>query len=214
MLLVLVGLGLTCLPLMAQPGGDVRIIPRPQQAALTSTSSHALTEGHAIHAPAALAAEADYLAEELAARGLNLKVRHRGRAAIGVVLKLCDTLASPEAYRLDIGSHRVTIAGSTPAGVFYGIQSLLQLLDNAPQAGATLPVGTLPDAPRYAWRGFMLDEARHFFGREKVLQLLDLMARYKLNRLHWHLTDGVGWRLAIDAYPRLTEEAAWPVGKT
>ena len=71
MLLVLVGLGLTCLPLMAQPGGDVRIIPRPQQAALTSTSSHALTEGHAIHAPAALAAEADYLAEELAARGLN-----------------------------------------------------------------------------------------------------------------------------------------------
>ena len=145
MLLVLVGLGLT---LMAQPGGDVRIIPRPQQAALTSTSSHALTEGHAIHAPAALAAEADYLAEELAARGLNLKVRHRGRAAIGVVLKLCDTLASPEAYRLDIGSHRVTIAGSTPAGVFYGIQSLLQLLDNAPQAGATLPVGTLTDARR------------------------------------------------------------------
>ena len=206
MLLVLVGLGLTCLPLMAQPGGDVRIIPRPQQAALTSTSSHALTEGHAIHAPAALAAEADYLAEELAARGLNLKVRHRGRAAIGVVLKLCDTLASPEAYRLDIGSHRVTIAGSTPAGVFYGIQSLLQLLDNAPQAGATLPVGTLTDAPRYAWRGFMLDEARHFFGREKVLQLLDLMARYKLNRLHWHLTDEQGWRIEIRRYPRLAAE--------
>ena len=95
----------------------------------------------------------------------------------------------------------MTLVGGSRAGLFYAIQTLLQQTEDG-----RLPLGITADAPRYAWRGIMLDEARHFFGRGKVMQLLDLMARYKLNRFHWHLTDEQAWRIEIKAFPRLTEE--------
>ena len=105
---------------------------------------------------------------------------------------------SPEAYRLTADpATGLTITGASAAGVFYGLQSLAQL-------GPEVPALTLTDGPRFAYRGLMLDVARNFQGRDKVLAVLDLMARFKLNRLHLHFADDEGWRIAIRGLPELT----------
>ncbi len=106
-----------------------------------------------------------------------------------------------EGYELNVGADRVTIAGGGAAGVFYGVQTLRQLL--APKAPWRVPAGTIVDSPRFAWRGAMLDVARHFFRVDDVERLIDAMAAYKLNRLHLHLSDDQGWRIAIRSWPKL-----------
>lgn len=116
----------------------------------------------------------------------------------GIIL-LSDQAMPTEAYTIRIKPKQVVVCGGSAAAVFYGTQTLLQQLRNG-----KLRCGLIEDEPRYAWRGLMLDESRHFFGKEKVKQLLDLMAYYKLNKLHWHLTDEPAWRLEILKYPRLT----------
>ena len=123
-----------------------------------------------------------------------------------IYLSLDDALDSlgQEGYRLDITEDGVRITGSTTTGVFYGIQSLRQLLP-AGQNSGELPCLLIEDKPRFLWRGFMLDEGRHFQGKTAVLRLLDAMALLKLNIFHWHLTEDQGWRLEIKQYPRLTE---------
>ena len=103
-----------------------------------------------------------------------------------------------EAYELRIKKNRIVVRASDDAGKFYAFQTLKQLAE-----ADVMHCGVIKDAPRYAWRGFMLDEARHFFGKEQVKGILDLMARYKLNRFHWHLSDDQGWRVEIKAYPEL-----------
>jgi hexosaminidase len=110
-----------------------------------------------------------------------------------------------EAYQLDIGPDALCIRGQGAHGVFNGIQSLRQLI--APGSGA-VPAGRVADAPRFAYRGMMLDVARHFANKETVMRLLDCMALYKLNRFHFHLTDDEGWRFAVPALPELTEIGA------
>jgi len=107
------------------------------------------------------------------------------------------------AYTLDSKQGTVIISSSDPAGIFYGTQTLLQLFKKN-RNGYKLPSVTIRDFPRYQWRGLMLDEARHFFGKEHVKHLLDAMAAHKMNRFHWHLTDNQGWRIKIKAYPKLT----------
>jgi hexosaminidase len=113
-------------------------------------------------------------------------------------------ISSPEGYVLKIGK-TIEINAASPAGHFYGLQTLLQLLRSAPRDGNTVhfPCTLLADQPRFGWRGFMLDESRHFSGEVAVKRLIDAMARYKLNRLHWHLTDSAGWRIEIKRYPKL-----------
>jgi len=103
-----------------------------------------------------------------------------------------------EAYELRIKNDKIIIKSSDEAGRFYANQTLKQLAE-----ADVMYCGVIKDAPRYEWRGFMLDEARHFFGKEQVMGILDLMARYKLNRFHWHLSDDQGWRVEIKAYPEL-----------
>ena len=115
-----------------------------------------------------------------------------------------EGMEGEEAYLLDIEPGRVCIVGASAHGVFNGIQSLVQLLSPAGE----LPTGRVLDAPRFAYRGMMLDVARHFAGVTTVLRLLDCMASYKLNRFHFHLTDDEGWRLAIGALPELTAVGA------
>jgi hexosaminidase len=107
----------------------------------------------------------------------------------------------PEAYCLDIRPDTILVRGAGAHGVFNGIQTLAQLLDD----DGSLPCGRVLDAPRFGYRGMMLDVARHFASVATVHRLLDCMARYKLNRLHLHLTDDEGWRLRIDALPELTD---------
>jgi hexosaminidase len=112
-----------------------------------------------------------------------------------------------EGYRLTITPQQITIAGKG-AGLFYGIQTLMQLMPLERAATAKLPCATIEDYPRFGYRGVMLDVCRHFFSVEMVKRYIDLMAGYKLNTFHWHLTDDQGWRIEIKKYPRLTQVAS------
>ncbi len=128
-----------------------------------------------------------------------------------IELRLDDTLdVGDEGYRLVVGAERVVITARTAAGVFYGSQTLLQLLDPAFLTGTgdvpiKLPLVTIDDTPRFAWRGLMVDVARHFFSVEEIERVIDLAAFHKLNRLHLHLTDDQGWRIEIQSWPLLAE---------
>jgi hexosaminidase len=112
-----------------------------------------------------------------------------------------------EGYVLRVIPTGITVYAATPAGMFYGLQSLAQLIEGGEkttEGAVRLPLLEIADTPRFSYRGFMLDESRHFTGVEGVKRLLDGMGRYKLNRFHWHLTDSPGWRIEIKAYPKLT----------
>ena len=133
----------------------------------------------------------------------------------GIILSLTEGMES-EAYRLEVGNDRAVIEASDRAGIFYGIQTLLQMMPPAVYGGDSpeltrwvLDGVTVDDSPRYSYRGTMLDVSRTFFDVEHVLRLLDWMAYHKLNRFHWHLADDNGWRIEIRKYPQLTEKGAW-----
>ena len=127
-----------------------------------------------------------------------------------------DTTLGSEGYRLSITTQGAKITAATPAGIFYGTQTLLQLLPAQIKSPTRVegvawkvPAIEIQDKPRFAWRGMMLDVSRHWFTKEEVMRFIDEMAEYKMNRFHWHLTDDQGWRIQIDALPRLTEVGAW-----
>ncbi|MBW8817858.1 MAG: beta-N-acetylhexosaminidase [Streptomyces sp.] len=154
-----------------------------------------------------------------AATGLPLEPYASGasRILLRITPTLADELGSPEAYRLTVDEHAVVIDGAGPEGLFYGAQTFRQLLGPAAfrrapvtseRAWEVTPV-TISDAPRFRWRGLMLDVARHFMPKDGVLRYLDLMAAHKLNVFHFHLTDDQGWRVEIKRYPRLTEVGSW-----
>ncbi|WP_257389468.1 beta-N-acetylhexosaminidase, partial [Tahibacter caeni] len=118
------------------------------------------------------------------------------------------------AYVLEADAGVVEIRSGSESGLFYGAVSMWQLLTAQPgeaTSATRIAAGTITDAPRYAWRGLMLDSARHYQPPEFVKKLIDAMALHKLNTLHWHLTDDQGWRIEIKKYPRLTEVGAWRV---
>lgn len=116
----------------------------------------------------------------------------------------------PEAYELKVSPQQITVSASSAAGLFYGAVTLWQLLPPGTDTGR-IPVQSIHDAPTYAWRGLMLDSARHFQSPAFIRSMIDWMAWHKLNVLHWHLTDDQGWRLEIRKYPRLTSVGAWRV---
>ena len=123
-----------------------------------------------------------------------------------------DASLPPEGYRLSVTTGGVSVVSADAAGAFYARQTLKQLSECG-ALGTTRPTITLPcveieDAPAYRWRGVHLDEVRHFFGKENVKRILDLMAYHKLNVFHWHLADDEGWRLEIPKYPELTKRGA------
>jgi len=115
--------------------------------------------------------------------------------------------ASSEAYRLTASERDIHVVGAD-AGVFYGMQSLMQLVPTAKQDKLDVAAVEIDDAPRFAWRGLHLDTGRHFFPVAFIEKYLDVMAMYKLNTFHWHLTEDQGWRIEIKKYPRLTEFAS------
>ena len=129
----------------------------------------------------------------------------RRAAPAGVTLRLTgpDSALGAEGYRLTALHRGVVIEAPTEAGLFYGLQTLRQLL-HASKPG-TVPAVEITDAPRFRYRGMHLDVGRHFFPVEFIERYIDLLSRYKFNTFHWHLTDDQGWRLQINAYPRLTE---------
>lgn len=140
--------------------------------------------------------------------GLKLEVTTEGQAPGSIQLQLNEnTTMDAEGYRLVITTDSVHLDANHPAGLFYGLQTLRQLLSMHPARSAPLrlPAASIQDSPRYRWRGAMLDVARHFFRVEDVKRFVDLISHYKLNRLHLHLTDDQGWRIEIKSWPKLTE---------
>jgi hypothetical protein len=128
------------------------------------------------------------------------------------LLSVADTVLGNEGYRLLINDKGITLSANTPAGLFYGHQTLRQLvmqLDDRSAGVLRLPHLTITDYPTFAWRGMLLDCCRHFMEKEFVLRYIDLLAFYKMNIFHWHLTEDQGWRIEIDKYPLLTDVGAW-----
>ncbi|MER7689048.1 beta-N-acetylhexosaminidase [Streptomyces sp. NPDC097610] len=148
---------------------------------------------------------------------LGLPLRPGPQDARNAVRLLLDDSLEPEAYRLSVVDWGIEIRGGGAAGVFWGAQTLRQLL--GPDAFRRAPVRPgrtygiahqiIEDAPRFPWRGLMLDVSRHFMPKDGVLRHLDLMAAHKLNVFHFHLTDDQGWRVQIKRYPKLTEVGSW-----
>ncbi len=163
----------------------------------------------------------DFVKRFSAATGLKFTFTKKEHSA-DVNVYLSDDMAA-EAYTLKVSRQGIRIDAGGAAGAFYAFQTIQQLLPTfhlAAEAKANLssqqwmlPAVCIQDEPRFGWRGFMLDEGRHFFGKEEIKRVLDMMATYKMNRFHWHLTEDQGWRFFVPAYPRLTEVGAWRESK-
>jgi hexosaminidase len=144
------------------------------------------------------------------ATGVRPALDQRSSTAEGAISLLLAPGAGmgPEAYELTVAPERVTVRAATPRGVFYGVQTLRQLLPRGPGVEAAIPAVAIADAPRFRYRGLHLDVGRHMFPVEFIKRYIDLLASYKLNTFHWHLTEDQGWRIEIKRYPRLTEIGA------
>jgi hexosaminidase len=182
------------------------LIPKTKST-ITDPGEYSLSASTNITASSELQSLADYLAAQLQSfTGWQLPVASPGDDTGGISLKLEPTIAlGNEGYELSISADGVLLRASQPAGLFYAIQTLLQMIPSGSFQSLDLPAVTIRDAPRFEWRGAMLDVARHFFRVEAVKRFIDLLAHYKLNRLHLHLSDDQGWRIEIKSWPRLTE---------
>ena len=137
----------------------------------------------------------------------------RDKKAAAIVLVINPKVQGDEAYRLTVNNKQVTIAASTPAGVFYGIQTLRKSLPvQTNGADITLPAVDIADAPRFGYRGMMLDCGRHFFPVSFVKKFIDILAMHNMNVFHWHLTEDQGWRLEIKSHPELTAKSSMRSG--
>ncbi len=196
------------------------IIPAPMKAEIRQGQFQLLATSRII-AGREFKNEAELLAARLRpATGFALKIKS-GKTKISggdIVLttNAADASLGPEGYELSVTTNGVVVRATTAAGIFYGTQSLLQLLppeifsaQRVSTVAWTVPCMEVSDSPRYGWRGFMLDVSRHFFMKDEVEKMLDLMAIYKLNTFHWHLVDDQGWRIEIKKYPKLTRVGAW-----
>ena len=203
------------------------VIPLPQEINFTQAPVYfEMKEQTVIETAPAFRAEAEIAAEELRrSTGLALPVtlddgaptNSKGGVPTGPVICFVEdaSIAGSEAYALEVQPGFVKISAATPAGAFYGYQTFRQLLPpqiysrtKRPGVKWFAPACLVKDAPRLQWRGLMVDDCRHFLGGEAIREMIDAMAAYKLNTLHWHLTDDQGWRIEIKAYPELTAKGA------
>ncbi|MCP4640782.1 MAG: beta-N-acetylhexosaminidase [bacterium] len=197
------------------------IVPQPAKM-VVQEGAFTFGPGTAILVTDATRREGDYLASALSpATGYPFPVRSTSDATDttdAVVLRIVDDKdhLGAEGYHLTVSQDRVLIEAHAPAGVFYGCQTLRQLLPPAIlsdcRAGGvdwSVPCLEIEDVPRYSWRGLMLDPGHNFLTVEFTKRYIDVMAYYKMNRLHWHLTD-IGWAIEIEKYPELTDIERWP----
>lgn len=186
---------------------QTRIIPQPLQLQ-RHRGFTAFNTGWMIKAQGGLQSEEFYLSEQLTnyfGRSLN---GQNNSPAIELRVDNSSAKLKPEGYMLNVERNRISIIGYDQAGVFYGIQSLLALLPAQNKNEVQLPQLSILDYPRFTWRGMHYDMARNFHGLDVTLRLIEQMARYKLNKLHLHLTEDEGWRLEIPGLPELTEIGA------
>jgi hexosaminidase len=211
-----------CLWLAEATAQNISLIPAP--VSMRQETGHFLfTSNTTVGIPAKqpeVARIAQYLVDKVKpATGYTLTVSESGTAHILFRLNAKpDARLGQEGYTLHTAAGKTEITANTPAGIFYGVQTLLQLLPPEIESSSLVkdvewkaPAVTITDYPRFAWRGQMFDVSRHFFTKEYVKKYIDRMAKYKMNRFHWHLTDDNGWRIEIKSLPRLTSVGAWRV---
>jgi hexosaminidase len=206
--------------------GKVSIIPEPVsvqvQPGLFTLKENAIININSAAVDAVRVA--DYLMAALETpTGYKFQLRRNGIAGnINLnLLKTYDMDLGREGYTLSVKPGSVNISANTPAGLFYAMQSFLQLLPKEAESSRvqknikwTAPCVDIRDYPRFGWRGLMFDVSRHFFTKREVMQFIDDMVKYKYNLLHWHLTDDQGWRIEIKSFPKLTSVGAWNVQRT
>lgn len=196
---------------------DYFIIPQPLSQEI-STGKFLINAKTKVAGDISLEKEGQFLADILsAASGQSIPFSSEVNKG-NIILKLNAAIENEEGYELDVKYNEIVISGKTSKGVFYGIQTLRQLIPiTAKENGVTLksltiPAVTIKDNPRYQYRGMHLDVARHFFSVDFVKKYIDLIAMHKMNTFHWHLTEDQGWRIEIKKYPKLTEIGAWRNG--
>jgi len=193
------------------------IVPVPTSVQITASDSFAVDSATIVVIDAAASAEVErvgtYLASLIASHaGATAKRLAAGATPGANSLYLRTDASSPngsEGYDLAVTRERVTLTAREPAGLFYGVQTIRQLLPTSVEHSAALnrrlrmPAAHVVDVPRYEWRGAMLDVSRHFLPADDVKRYIDLISAYKMNRLHMHLSDDQGWRIEIKSWPRL-----------
>lgn len=205
---------------------EFAIIPEPVSL-LRTTGHFTLPDNVVIVAAAEMKFVVDYLQEKLAIPTGKFVEDYTSPPANGAVtVRLMlnakeNQVLGKEGYQLSVTPTLIVIKANQPAGLFYGVQSLIQLFPKEIESKELvkdiswkIPCVEITDHPRVGWRGLMFDVARHFFTKQEVKQYIDAMVRYKFNLLHLHLTDDEGWRLEIKGLPKLTEVGAWNVKKT
>lgn len=207
----------------AQTAKKIAIIPEPVELK-EAAGSFVLPKTVIIKAPSGRDAEPviNYLHRRLTTATSSSVIERPSSAAYTIKLILnnsTDAVIGKEGYHLNITPQHVVITANQPAGLFYGVQTLLQLFpkeiesQTIVQQSWKLPCVTIIDYPRFEWRGLMFDVSRHFFTKQDVKHYIDDMVRYKLNILHLHLTDDEGWRIEIKSLPKLTQVGAWRADK-
>ena len=192
--------------------GDYGVVPLPQEVTLTNGNPFVLSPSTKIFYPEGndkMKKNAEFLASYIKEiTGYELATA-TGQPGKGISLVIDQSIQNPEGYQLTVSDNGIRIAGSTDAGVFYGIQTLRKSIPATAQGmNVELPAATINDYPRFAYRGMMLDISRHFFPVDSVKTYLDILALHNQNTFHWHLSDDQGWRIEIEKYPLLTEKGA------
>ena len=187
---------------MAGNQANYEVVPLPQSIIMQKGAPFVIEEGVQILAPAELKNEADFLAQylkEITNNDLQV-VNQRAKKVRYIELTVSPKVAEKEGYVMTVSQKGITIQGGTAAGVFYGIQTLRKAVNE----GSIMPAAIITDAPRFGYRGMMLDCSRHFWSTEFIKKFIDLLAIHNMNTFHWHLTDDQGWRIEINKYPKLT----------
>ena len=196
------------LNVFSQSGEAVAIIPLPVSVSL-SAGKFSIPQIVTIHAstPDELNV-ADFLKTWLQQYGKTVQISDNKNATI-LLSSNNGSITNKEGYNLSVSNTGIKITASQGAGLFYGVQSLIQLVPVEKQGAMRVPFSTINDQPFFKWRGVMLDVSRHFFSVDFVKKYIDVLATYKINTFHWHLTDDQGWRIEIKKYPKLTQVAAF-----
>ncbi|PTN07823.1 family 20 glycosylhydrolase [Mangrovibacterium marinum] len=190
---------------------EVQIIPKPVSLNQTGKSL-LINQGVRVTSPdAELVSSVSYLQAQMLALP-QAKWLSDNPAGVQIFIALDAGIEQSEGYKLVLGE-QILLKGKTANGIIHGIQTLLQILQQAEESeqGLVVPQLSITDYPRFAYRGMHLDVSRHFFDAEFVKKYIDLIAMHKMNTFHWHLTDDQGWRIEIKKYPKLTEVGAWRV---
>lgn len=210
MILTAVAMLCSCAGRIEQTAVYTNVIPTPVEVSVDTTAQGFHLTGSTVIAypeqDSVLRVDAEHLRGYLKTlTGHELKITTDMEAEDAIRLQATLHSDNPEAYVLTVSAEAIDVNGATPAGTFYGLQTLRKSIPLAEKSNVTFPAAVITDQPRFAYRGAMLDVARHFFPVDSVKKFIDMIALHNINNFHWHLSDDQGWRIEIKSRPGLTE---------